>query len=426
MSNPNIPVKFYHSGMQNVPQLSTNWGDLTTLLDALLCDGFNQKTVDSLVYANGVVTATINAGHQYLVPQVLLIQGASDDAFNGEARINWVSSTQFTYPVTGVPAGPATGAITVKVAPLNFDRPFGTATLNKRVYRSKNPLSNKPYLRVDNSLDPNYTTTFAKKGKVLMAENMSDVDTIVGAQAPWNPAAPTQGIVSSGTGVNCIDGWYKWYYARSDGNSTDNSAYNAGNRSWVLVGDDRGFYLFTENNPGSNGRVGYCFTDFASFRQGDGYNTLLAANDWYAAASASWNNNSVDVGTNFAKTLDFTGKVLMRDHLQVGGNIRAGFMALNTNNAAQVTGYTTGIPWPNAVDYGLILHPIYLRHEAPANIRGKLPGMFWVHNDGALGDLQTITGVSGYAGRTFLIVGMATGLVGNVARYAFDISGPWW
>lgn len=419
-----IAVKHYNFGMQGAPQLANAWGDMTALLDAVLVDGFNLRTIDTLTFADGIATARVNAGHLYLVDQVVLIEGANQTEYNGEVRVLSTTSLEFTYAVVGTPVTPATGSLSVKVAPLNFEKAFSAT--NKRVYRSKNILSNRPFLRVDNSLDPAYTTTYAKKAKVLMAENMSDIDTVVGAQAPFDPNRPLQNTVGTGTGGGAVDGWYKWYHSRLDQNSSESAGGTGGNKNWVLIGDDRGFYLFNEWQVSVYGRAGYFFTDFASFRQGDAYNTLLTATDSYIAASSNMGYNGVDYQSYCNRSLDFTGKVLMRDHMQVGGYIRAGFLALNTNNAQQITGYSTSVPWPNGPDYGLILHPVYLRHESPGHLRGKLPGIFWVHNDSPMADLNVVSGVVGYPGRKFLIVCNSYSTAGQVARYAFDITGPWW
>ena len=190
-----LPVKHYNSGMQGAPQLANAWGDMTALLDAVLVDGFNLRTVDTLTFANGIATARVNTGHLYLVDQVVTIAGANQAEYNGEVRVLSTTSLEFTFAVTGTPLTPATGTTSVKVAPLNFDKAFSAT--NKRVYRSKNVLSNRPFLRVDNSLDPAYTTTYAKKAKVLMAESMSDIDTVVGAQAPFDPNRPLQNTVGT-------------------------------------------------------------------------------------------------------------------------------------------------------------------------------------------------------------------------------------
>lgn len=430
-----FPVKFYTSSHQGAPQLTNAWGDLVALLDACLVNGFNSKTITALTSVGGVATATIGAGHLNVVDQILTVAGADQAEYNGEVKVLSVNATQFTYAITGSPASPATtgSSMTAKVSPLGFAKAF-TGT-NKGAYRSPNVLSNRPYLRVDNSLDAAYTTTYAKKGKVTMAEGMTDIDTFTGARAPYDATVPTKNEAASGSGASVIDGWYKWYYARSTSNGSDSfGGGTAGNRNWVLVGDDRGFYLITSHEPSSTQRVVYTFSDFASYRPGDGFNTLLTATEMYSAANVSpninsTNYNSSDFNCQMAKTGDATGKAVLRSHLQVGGYTRLNLASLQTVAAAfSVTGFATGIPWPNGPDYSLLLHPVYLQEETTGHLRGKLPGMMWVHNNNPLSDLTFVSNVAGYAGRKFLLVDGAYTVTStlNTARFAFDITGPWW
>ena len=72
-----LTVKYFSSGMVGAPQIANNWGDLVTMLDACLVNGFALKAIDSLTFANGVATASITAGHAYLRDQVVLIAGAN-------------------------------------------------------------------------------------------------------------------------------------------------------------------------------------------------------------------------------------------------------------------------------------------------------------------------------------------------------------
>lgn len=426
----NYPVKHYTSTMEGAPQLTNDWGCITALLDAVLVNGFNLKSISGITSAAGVATASITLGHLYQIGQVLLVAGADQPEYNGEVRVTATTATTFSYAITGSPISPATGAsITSKVAPLGWEIAF--TGINKRAYRSSNVTSNRPYLRVDDGKDPVYGATYAKKAKVTMAQGMSDVDTFVGARAPYNSAAPTMNEIGTGSGVTAVDGWYKWYYARVLGQATDSDPQGAGNRNWFLVGDDRGFYFLPAHNT-NGGRAGYCFTDFESFRSVDGFNTLLCATDSYTAANAyysGWGDyGDNDIANRFQRTLDYSGKTLMRDYIQIGDPVRAGFTSLNTNNGQTISGYSTGIPWPNGPDYSLLLHPVYLRQEN-GHMRGKIPGLFWVHNDKPLADLNTVTNVVGYPGKTFMVVDMAYSsasvrYVGS--RVAFDITGPWW
>ena len=423
-------VKYFTNVMQGAPQLSNNWGCLVDLLDACLVNGFNLKPITSITSADGVATATIDGGHLYQVNQVLLIAGASDAAYNGEVRVLSATSTKFTYAVLGAPASPASGdTLTVKVAPLGIEKVFSGT--NKAAYRSKNVLSNRPYLRVDNSKAEQYNTAWAKKAKVGIAQGMSDMDTVVGAQAPYDPAAPNQNWQTTGDtdSGNVVDGWYKWYYARYTypWGSTEANVPQEYNRPWVLVGDDRGFYLFNEHGTDyGSGRSGYCFTDFESYRQGDPFNTLLAATDFYASAGSGIADWGATARNYFNRSLDMTGKILMRDHTLLGGNQRVGLTSLNTNNGQTISGRATGIPFPNPVDYALILHPTYLMQESSKGLRGKLPGLMWVHNDQPLQDLDIVDNVVGYAGRKFLLVRMNYANEVASSVMALDITGPWW
>lgn len=426
------PIKYFHSAMQGAPQLTNDWGCMTALLDAVLVTGFNTKSITTLTSAAGIATAQIDAGHLYEVGQIVTVSGAAQADYNGEVQVLSTTANQLTYAVANAPASPATGTISVKASPLGWQIAF-TGT-NKRAYRSQNVLSNRPYLRVDDGLDPAYTTTYAKKAKVTMAQGMSDIDTFVGARAPYDSAAPTKNEIGSGSGATAYDGWYKWYYTHNAiGAQSDVYAQATYNRPWCIVGDDRGFYLFNEGFDYA-GLGGKCFTDFESYRSADGFNTILAAQDAFTQANQQLNSHtndgyqSSDWSSKFPRTIDTTGKVLMRSFLQVGNNVNPSFTSLNTNNSQTVSGYSTGINWPNGPDYSLLLHPTLLKENS--NLRGKMPGMFWVHNDApGLNHLEKVTAVAGYTGRTFLMVKCVHGGTTSTAYtawLAFDITGPWW
>ena len=335
--------------------------------------------------------------------------------------------------VTGTPVTPATGStLSVKVAPLGWEIAF-TGT-NKRAYRSPNILSNRPYLRVDDGLDPAWTTTYSKYAKVTLAQGMSDIDTFVGARAPFDAAFPTRNEVGTGSGSNAYGGWYKWYYAKADGGPVNGHAdsYSAPgdfNRAWVIIGDDRGLYLINQWGSSTGTLGAHCFTDFESYRTADGFNTLLGATDAWITATSIVSGQGPDSNQDFARTCDYVGKVLMRDFTQVGSNVRAGFCTLNTNNNAVCSsGSATGILWPNGPDYSLILHPVFLKQENN-HLRGKMPGLMWIHNNSpSFNHLDVVTDVVGYPGSKFLLVKVASanGYYQELGMLAFDITGPWW
>ncbi len=419
-----LTVKYFNSGMTGAPQLSNNWGDLVALLDACLINGFGLKAIDSLTFANGIATATISSGHSYNPGQVVEIAGAKQPEYNGQFRVLTTTATTFTYAVTGTPASPATTAtsLSAKVAPLGWEKPFSAT--HKAAYRSRNPQSPQNLLLIDNSLKtPGYDTSWAKWANVGIVEGMTDIDTIVGAQAPYDPNNPTQNwkqVTASQWG------WYKWYHARRQG--YDNSGDGGGgNRNWVLIGDDRLFFLFCTNAAGYDwyGRNSYCFGDIVSFKSGDNYATVLAAHDIY------WSSNSNQLmsfpseygGDTMVKSLDFYGHVLLRNHTQLGYPVRFGLTSLNTNNGQQICGRGP-MPFPNGADYSLWLLPTYVSQE-DGHMRGLMPGMYWMPQDRPYSDLTVVDNVVGQEGRRFLLVRTQYGSETEGAQIAFDITGPW-
>ncbi len=82
-----LTVKYFSSGMTGAPQIANNWGDLVTMLDACLINGFALKAIDTLTFADGIATATISSGHAYQPFQVIEIAGAEQTEYNGQFRV---------------------------------------------------------------------------------------------------------------------------------------------------------------------------------------------------------------------------------------------------------------------------------------------------------------------------------------------------
>ena len=418
-------VKWMYQGMGGAPVLTNNWGSMTALLDACLVNGFNLQTASSITRDGSTATASLTAGHGFTVDQVVLIAGCDQPEYNGEFTVTAITSTSVSFTLSGEPVSPATTAasITMKVAPLGFEIAF-TGT-NKRVYRSPNPQSNRHFLRVDDSLPSGYTTTWAKFARVTMAENMADIDTFVGGRAPYDPALPTKNEVPSGSGSSMYMGWFKWYYARNSYNETSGDNGNWG-RSWVLLGDDRGFFLSNSSGFQGDARILHAFTDFDSYKAGDNFATYLIASERYQQVSYTGGSYPYQDAYS-AYSQDTTGKLCIRNFSQLGDHCRLGMLSLNDGNGQTYSNRSTHIPFPNGPDYSLILHPIYLRESAVGgHLRGVLPGMLWIHQNQPYGHLSMIDNVIGYTGKKFLIVTLTSyGGEVNSCGFAFDITGPW-
>jgi len=417
-------VKWFHQGMTGAPVLTNTWGSMTALLDACLINGFNLQTATSITRDGNTAIATLSSGHGFMVDQVILVAGCTQPEYNGEFTVTAVTANTVKFTVSGEPASPATTAstITVKVAPLGFEIVFNNS--NKRVYRSPNPLSNRHYLRVDDSLPTGYTTTWAKFARVTLAEGMADIDTCVGARAPYDPANPAKNEVPSGSGTSMYSGWFKWFYARQAAAETGGDGGTVA-RSWVLLGDDRGFFLANASGWSGDARLLYAFTDFDSYKAGDNYASYLLAAERYQTASSSGLTYPYQEAYS-AQSNETTGKVCLRNHTQIGDQCRLGMLSLNDGNGQNISGRSGNIPFPNGPDYSLILHPISLRETSGGHLRGVLPGLYWLHQNQPYDHLSLIDNVLGYPGRKFLIVTLSSySSEVNTCGFAFDLTGPW-
>lgn len=420
------PVKYYHSAMAGAPVLSNNWGDLNAVLYACLVTGFNSKTITTITSASGVATATTSGNHTYAKDQVISIEGCAQAEYNGEKRVVDVTATTFTFAVTGTPTTPATttSSITCKVAPLGWERAFNGT--NKAAYRSKNLQSNRHYLRVDDGLKADaghgaYNTGWAKWANVGICETMTDIDTITGAQAPFNPSAPTQNWKS----VRANQwGWFKWYYARRGGYDTSGTGA-AGARNWLIVGDDKFFYIMNTVAPAFSwgGRSVYCFGDFASFKPGDAYNTILKAHNTYMSNTPHFSYPFQYASKGLLQSLSSEGVTVLRNHTQLGNPVGVGATSLNTNNSNLFNG-RGNVPFPNGADFALWLLPVYLRQD-DGNMRGILPGLRWIPHNRPLSDMTIIDNVVGEDGKKFILPKYSLENETEYGQVAIDITGPW-
>lgn len=285
-------IKFFVHSNNNAPQLQNAYGSMIGVLDACLVNGFGSQAVATLTASGTTVTATYGSAHNYLQYQVTKIAGVNQTEFNGEHRILTVpDANTITFELAVVPSvTTATGTITSSLPSLGWEKPFSSTNVNgggKAAYRSKNTLlPSRPFLRVVDELDPAYTATYAKYAKVGIVEDMTDIDTMLGVQAPFNPANPNKNWVATGSGATVINGWAKWYYARSpyvySGSDSEGGIQN-GSRMWLIVGSRDYFYItpcitpYSESFPITDTGLPYGFGAFDRYFDDDVSNVFLSA-----------------------------------------------------------------------------------------------------------------------------------------------------
>jgi hypothetical protein len=234
-------------GMPALGTLGT--GDLVRALDAALVTGGTTQSITSITRSGSTATAT-KVAHGFRHKQRITLSGAAQTEYNGTFRISVTGANTFTFTVTGTPATPATGTILAAIAPLGWAIAF-TAT-NQRSYRATSGVRHY-FMANDNA----GTTSCI----VRAFQTMTAVTT------GTNPY-PT--VAQSSTNL-------RW--PRPDPTAYPDTGPPSGtpgtyNDSWVVVGDDKTFYLGVSVG-GSGGRYWYSFGEFTSYRAVDAYNSII-------------------------------------------------------------------------------------------------------------------------------------------------------
>lgn len=308
-------VQWFTSDNLNAPKLTNTWGSMIDVLDECLINGFGTQALISLQIQDGVGIATFANPHKINQFQWIEISGAGTPELNAEFKVLGITSNTLEFLVD-LPDQTATGSIACKLAAAGWTKAFSGT--NKAVYQAKDLVSNPYFLRVDNSLDPVYTTTYAKFAKVGILENCTGIDDIGGNQAPFDSINSTKNWIGIGSGASAINGWAKWYHATSINTtvsqtwSESNAAVN-GDRDWVLVVTKDSFFILPSAAPNtSTDNYRHCSTAYG-FGVFEGQDIpFLSAQINYASASTS--RGSYGENTTFC-TSNFNGLILLKDAL---------------------------------------------------------------------------------------------------------------
>lgn len=306
-------VQWFTSDNLNAPTLSNTWGCMIDVLDACLVNGFGTQIVSSLVIQDGVGIAKFANPHKINQFQWIEILGTNINVLNTEFKVLGVTSNTFEFLVD-LPDQTVTGSITCKLASAGWSkRFFGT---NKAVYQAKDLIANPYFLRVDNSLDPVYNTTYAKFAKVGILESCTSIDDISGNQAPFDSTNSTKNWIGTGSGASAINGWAKWYHAtiiNADVGSSwsESNVATNGNRDWVLVATKDSFFILPSVAPNnSTNAYRHCSTAYG-FGIFEGCDIpFLSAQIQYASANTSRSYSGTD--TTFCSS-NFNGLILLKD-----------------------------------------------------------------------------------------------------------------
>lgn len=388
-------VQTFYSTDGGAPTLSGTAGDLTNLLDKILVDGYNTKTV-TITRSGTVATANCTA-HGFRTGQWIIHSGANETDYNIAARITVSDANNYTYTVANAPATPATGTISAKVESLGWSTAY-TAT-NKRAYRQKTG-TNQFYLRITDD-----GTGSAYYARAVGYEAMTTID------AGTNPF-PTEAQQSGGLY------WHK------------SSTANATARPWRVYSNGKIVYLTIQWD--STNWIGYCFGDLDSQVAGDAYATIIIGSMTGSQNSGFgqplWNV----CGSNITGAM--WGNYMARGYAGTGGSTslcKYSAMHAGYSNQWGMLGWSTvcGFTYPSPAGGGIYSTPIWIIEDSYANgFRGVLPGIWGpIHANASLTNGDTFTGATGspQEGKSFYIMYPLKNDNSSAGTAIFETSDTW-
>jgi len=388
-------VKYFHSAMVGAPVLNNTAGCLIALLDACLINGFGLKTLDSLVVSGGIATGTVSTGHSFEPDTIAEIAGATPAGLNGQKRILTVAGNSFTFDATGISNQTATGTISAKLAGAGWTKPF-TGT-NIAVYRSGNVVGTRMFLRVSD-------TGTGTNAFVRGFEFMSDA---AGTGQVGFPAA----TVIGGEGL----------FAPKHNAISPTLA-----RPWIVVADDRTFYVSTAPSTSATNSMSWVFGDINPVRAGDPFGCVLSG--FLTDLSNTSTPNAADI-SNSNGTAAVGNLYMPRSFSGLGGQVtvlQRGESYWSTNGFS--AGTNNQIAYPNPADNSLLLNRVVLIEPGLSVLRGTHRGLLHTpQNCQAFFEMrQKIDGQGAFAGRKLLYIS-SNGAGGGTRSSGFflDITGPW-
>lgn len=376
-------IKFYVHTNNNAPQLQNAYGSMINVLDACLINGVNIGTVSSLTASGTTVTVLFSSAHNLMQYQVIKITGANQSEFNGEHRILTVPNAQsVTFELAAAPSITiATGTITASLPPLGWEKPFSSSNPiggGKAAYRSKNLLlPSRPFLRVVDELDPAYTATYAKYAKVGIVEDMTDIDTMPGVQAPYDSLNANKNWVGTGSGEAAYNGWARWYYATAlsvTSSQSDTQVSAAGNRNYVIIGTGETFFILNNHVSGLNYSLCYGFGAFNPIIDTDNRPTFLAATThYYAAKDTLFKSQYSPLMSTETETC------LLSGGLNNPNSYALASAQTFTNTLPFRSGYINYLNTP-ATAKKIHMSNVFLQ-ESSGILRGEIPLLRFIHHD---------------------------------------------
>ena len=388
-------------------------GSILGLLQSILVDGFNLKTVSTLTRSGTTATCYVSTGHGLLDKQVVLIAGATGgDAalYNGEFRITYVDANNFTYTMAGTPSDSATGTITSKTAPLGWTKPYSGT--NKAAFLPASG-AHQVYYRIEEPA----TQTITNGG--------SDGTTVVSYASQ---KAVDMRIATAMSGIDTYTEWARMFIQKIDSGSTKTGC------RLVVVGDDRSAWIITPQNYQTNG----AFTlsgigDLIVFPNATPpvYRGMLWGKPgWGGSGDGTYQNSNNMSLAAYGQNLSFRSCVVCRDPSGTNGPVTVAPQGVVNSSYARMGGDDYKLSQYSMTEWWFPLFGYAI--TGAKGLMGSFAGLYHNGNTGVTGNGidvgygKTLPTPTGPATRDVLyVLGTTYGAYNTYAMCAIDITGPW-
>lgn len=345
--------RFIHSGMAGAPAMSTAVSGLLSVFNAALVDGFNVTAPQTVVASGGVVTFTYLMAHGYENGCWVRVSGAAQAALNADRRCTVPGALSFTVAVPGIPDGPVSGSISVRVAPLGWDRPF--TDTNIAVYRSPDISGSRMFLQVRDN-NQNGQIAARLRGFESMTSATVGVDPFPTVAQIADAAGSALAITKTASGIGA---------------------------GWAMAGDDRTFYFAHAQDVST-------FGDINSLRPADAYGCWVFGG----------NNNNTALANCTGSNSEING-VLCRDGTGLVKSLVGGHLGMSPGASGQTRPY----PGANSGGVSLVAPMILMDGVTPASspVRGTLRGLLYVMEAIPVDNHMVIDAVPGITGRVLIM-----------------------
>jgi len=356
-------VSWFSSEQFGAPQMkgSSN-GNMLSVLDACLIEGWGEKTAASSELLDGMITINFGLSHGFLDRQLVEITGFTNSELNGKHHIS--SSTVNSIKIDAPTALSADGTLVVKLASLGWESMFAKTSPLSRAYRSKSSRTTNRVLYLDMSY-PNrevYSSTNpATRAMVTVCEDMQTLGVpIVDMTETVNNKASN------------VAGSLFWYQKR--GTESSHAVVETVTK-WRLVGNADFFYFIVgwSTSGGLSNTLNsdvFGFGAFAELSESKLDDTFLAA--YYLPNDVSNVYNPAFVGTLGSQAN--SPIYIFNEYKQAIKANRTAFYGSNL-----VSGASSSMSFPSK--YGNILLTSPYRIYDGRDIRGFLHSLMFVDNN---------------------------------------------